>query len=307
MNEVCVVIPAHNEEATIGSVVHLARREARHVVVVDDGSTDRTAEVAQDAGAEVVRLEDNLGKGGALHAGFRVARERASVVVTLDGDGQHDPAQVGRLCRPILDGEADMVIGSRFLEGSESGAGQLRRSAQRLLAGASSTAGRVRTTDSESGFRAFSADLLGRMRVRERGFGVEWAMLQEAGRLGARIREVPIRVSYEVRRNHNPLVHLWSLVTAILRFVQRERPLMFLGLPGLLSLAVGVLLGYQTAANYYYGSGVFWPGKAMLSLLFTLLGSILLVAGLVLDAVARLLRHAMPAHEPDRRRDAADD
>lgn len=304
---VCVVIPAYNEESTVGSIVHLARREVGQVVVVDDGSDDRTALVARDAGAEVVRLETNSGKGAALWAGFRVARERGDVVVTLDGDGQHDPAQLERLCRPILDGKADMVIGSRFMKESRNGAGKLRRGAQRVLSGISGTAGRVRTTDSESGFRAFSTSLLDRMRVSEAGFGVEWAMLQEAGRLGARIEEVPIHVAYEVRRSHNPLTHLLGLITGILRFVQRERPLMFLGLPGGIFIAAGLLLGYQTASNYYYGDGMFWPGKAMLSLLFSLLGSILLVAGLVLDAVARLLRHAMPAHEPNRRSDPPDD
>ncbi len=294
MNDVCVLIAAFNEEATIGSVVHLARREADRVIVVDDGSSDRTTQVATDAGAEVIRLEQNGGKGQALQAGFPVAADGSRVIVTLDGDGQHDPAQLGRLAAPILAGDADMVIGSRFVDGAKSGAGTLRRGAQKALSGASASAGRVRTTDSESGFRAFEASLPGKMELREAGFGIEWAMLQEAAKLNARITEVPIDVSYAVRRSHNPLVHLWSLVTAILRFVQRERPLMFLGLPGGLSLLLGIFLGYQTASNYYGGTGEFWPGKAMLSLLFTLLGTILLVAGLVLDAVARLIRDARP-------------
>ncbi len=177
MIDVCVLVPAFNEEATIGSVVHLARREADRVIVIDDGSSDRTSQVAKDAGAEVLRMDENGGKGRALQAGFQAAIPSARVVVTLDGDGQHDPAQVRALAAPILAGDADMVVGSRFVDGASSGAGRLRRGAQRALSSASSSAGRVRTTDSESGYRAFDAHLLGRMELREAGFGIEWAML----------------------------------------------------------------------------------------------------------------------------------
>ena len=111
--ETVIVIPAYNEERFIGSVVLKARRYADCVIVVDDGSTDGTAEIAAQAGAEVARHAKNLGKGAALNSGFKKACELApQVVVMLDGDGQHHPEEVGTVIAPILAGEADIVIGT---------------------------------------------------------------------------------------------------------------------------------------------------------------------------------------------------
>jgi glycosyltransferase involved in cell wall biosynthesis len=113
---VVAVIPAYNEERFIGSVVLRARQYADTVIVVDDGSTDATGEIAAAAGVIVVRHESNRGKGAALNTGFHRARALgAAAVVTLDGDGQHRGDELAVLAEPVLSGQADIVVGSRFL------------------------------------------------------------------------------------------------------------------------------------------------------------------------------------------------
>ncbi len=112
---VVVGIPAFNEEKTIAKIVIGAQKYAQLVVVCDDGSTDLTAEIAERLGAVVVRHKKNLGYGGALQSLFKRARElQADVLVTLDSDGQHDPEEIPQLIKPIEDGVAEVVFGSRF-------------------------------------------------------------------------------------------------------------------------------------------------------------------------------------------------
>jgi glycosyltransferase involved in cell wall biosynthesis len=153
------IVPAFNEEHTIARVIAELRAfdPGLDVVVVDDGSVDGTARAAAALGAEVLRLPFNLGIGGAVQTGFRFAFERDyDVVVRVDGDGQHDPAQLGRVLGPLLHGDADIVVGSRFAGDSASGyrSSRSRRIGIRLLAGIVSRIVGQRLTDTTSGFQA---------------------------------------------------------------------------------------------------------------------------------------------------------
>ncbi|MFQ6052521.1 MAG: glycosyltransferase family 2 protein, partial [Candidatus Hydrothermarchaeota archaeon] len=113
---IVAALPAYNEEIAIGSVILRARKHADKVIVVDDGSEDNTAEIAELAGAIVFKHERNMGYGAAIRSCFRKARElNADILVTIDADGQHDPSEIPKLIEPIQKGEADVVIGSRFL------------------------------------------------------------------------------------------------------------------------------------------------------------------------------------------------
>lgn len=155
MRKVLVVIPAFNEEATIAAVVSEVRRQmpAASVLVVDDGSIDDTAGLAQTAGAAVARLPFNLGVGGAMRTGFRFAlRGEYDAVVQVDADGQHDPACIPALIR-ALDSH-DLVIGARFAGEGDYAVGIIRRAAMQVLATTMSVITRVRLDDSTSGFRA---------------------------------------------------------------------------------------------------------------------------------------------------------
>jgi glycosyltransferase involved in cell wall biosynthesis len=151
------IVPAYNEEGSVGVVVGELARAAPDVdvVVVDDGSTDRTAEVAAAAGARVVRLPFNLGIGGAMQAGYRLAHEEGyELAVQVDGDGQHDPREIAALVEPILAGRADMVVGTRFAAGGGYRGTRVRRVGIHLFAALVSVLVRQRVTDTTSGFRA---------------------------------------------------------------------------------------------------------------------------------------------------------
>jgi glycosyltransferase involved in cell wall biosynthesis len=153
------VLPAFNEEPNIARVLAELRAvdPGLEVVVVSDGSTDRTADVAETAGARVIRLPFNLGIGGAVQTGFRfIWEEGYELAVRLDGDGQHDPTQLPAIVAPIVAGEADIVVGSRFLGSGAYRSSKARRIGIRILARVVSVIARQRLTDTTSGFQALN-------------------------------------------------------------------------------------------------------------------------------------------------------
>jgi glycosyltransferase involved in cell wall biosynthesis len=151
------IVPAFNEEESVGHVIDEIRAvdPGFDIVVVDDGSTDRTAGVAADRAAFVVRLPFNLGIGGAMQTGYRFALEHGyDIAVQIDGDGQHDPAQLSKILGPVVEGEADLVVGSRFVGPGAYRSTAARRIGIRIFAGVVSAVVRQRVTDTTSGFRA---------------------------------------------------------------------------------------------------------------------------------------------------------
>lgn len=228
---VLAVIPAFNEEGRIGSVVGRTLPHVDGVLVVDDGSADGTTREAQEAGAAVLRLDRNGGKGTALAAGFAHARRAgATAVVTLDGDGQHDPAAIPALVRPVLAGAADIVIGSRF-RGTGTPAPLYRVLGLHVLTETTNLGSGVRVTDSQSGLRAFSLRALERVRLRERGFGVESEMQFEARKHRLRVAEVPVVVSYPEQARRSPVAHGFGAWWRILHMTARRRPLALATVP----------------------------------------------------------------------------
>jgi glycosyltransferase involved in cell wall biosynthesis len=153
------IVPAFNEERNIGRVVDEihAFDAGMHIVVVSDGSIDRTAAVAAEHGAHVVQLPFNLGIGGAVQTGFKYAAEGGyDLAVRCDGDGQHDPSQLGKVIAPVLAGEVDIAIGSRFVGEGGYQSSVTRRVGIRLLAWIVSAIARQRVTDTTSGFQALN-------------------------------------------------------------------------------------------------------------------------------------------------------
>jgi glycosyltransferase involved in cell wall biosynthesis len=151
------IVPAYNEERNVGRVLDELRAldPGLDMVVVSDGSTDRTAEVASSRGAHVIRLPFNLGIGGAVQTGYRHAWEEGyELAVRLDGDGQHDPSELRALVAPVVEGDADLVVGSRFVSNSGYRSSAARRVGIRILARVVSLIAGQRLTDTTSGFQA---------------------------------------------------------------------------------------------------------------------------------------------------------
>ncbi len=228
-----VVIPAYNEQDALPAVLAELRRShpEADVVVVDDGSHDRTLEVAQAGGAAALRLPYNLGIGGALRAGFRYAAQHGyRRAVQFDADGQHDPDEIDTLLAPLDEG-ADLVIGSRFAEGrTDYEVGRVRRRAMRLLGRAVRILSGQEFTDTSSGFRAFGPSAL---ELFAADYPAEYMESVEALVMactsGLHVVEVPVRMRVRAggqpsTRNVRLVYHYSRLLLVMLLTSRRARP-----------------------------------------------------------------------------------
>lgn len=196
MNRACALIPAYNEARTIGRIVRGCLRRVPTVLVVDDGSTDGTAEAARRAGAHVVRLASNQGKGAALAAGLSQAADFEAVLV-LDADGQHDPADIPRFLAALS--SFDVVVGVRRRRGAMPLLNRLtNKLSSTLLGWVAGTA----LPDSQSGFRALSRQAIEAVHLESRRFDAESEFLIKAARLGFRIGGIPIATTYTQKKSH---------------------------------------------------------------------------------------------------------
>ena len=212
------VIPAFNEEKYIYDVAKIAKEFVDVVVVVDDGSIDKTFSRAIDSGAVVLRHEENMGKGAALRTGFKYALEHgADIVVTLDGDMQHDPLEIPKFLEKIREEGVDIVVGSRFLE-KVKGMPIQRRLSNFITTKILNKVFKVPVTDSQSGFRAFKRKVLEKITFKDNRYGAETEILIEAKRKGFNIVEVPISVKYENQKSKiRPIRETFSWIWLIIK------------------------------------------------------------------------------------------
>ena len=193
---IVAAILCFNESRTIGSVVLKAKKYCDKVVVIDDGSFDDSAKVARDAGAEVVSHERNEGYGAATITALRYGCEMGcEILVTLDGDGQHDAADIPKLIAPIQNKAADLVIGTRFKE-EENHAPLYRQIGQEVITIVSSLAFGHYVSDNQCGFRAFSKRALKSLKLSERGMGVSVEIHQQIRLSRLRHVDIPVAVRY---------------------------------------------------------------------------------------------------------------
>ena len=286
---VVVAIPAFNEGPTIGSVVLKARQFGSEVLVVDDGSTDDTAWIAELAGATVIRHRRNLGYGAALRSCFLYARNsRSEMMVVLDGDGQHDPSAIPRVLDPVMTGDADVSIGSRFLETKTASAvPRYRRFGIGLLTKLTNlgTKHGTRLHDAQSGFRAYSRNAIDLLDPKDADMGASAEIIWDADRSGLRIVEVPIDVRYTGHGSTTgPIRHGMSVIGSMVRYVETEHALLFFSVPGFVLVLIGLAVGLYVAESYYRTTELA-VGLALITVLVMIVGMLLAFTGLILHAV----------------------
>lgn len=286
---ITAIIPAYNEEKTIGSVVLGTLQHTSRVIVVDDGSTDQTGEISKLAGAELLVHPTNQGKGAALKTGFEAAGD-AEVIVTLDSDGQHETSQIPKLIEPIINDEADMVNGSRYLNRKDDKTPAYRRVGQNVLDAATNISGDLKITDSQSGFRAFAGHTIPVFGFHSTGYTIESEMLIDAAKAGLRIKEVEINAVYGEDSHHkaNPVKHGVSVLLRIIRDMEYNRPLYYFGIPGLIMVVIGIVLSIRFFTEYISGSSITLLPTALAALL-TIFGSFIAFTGLILHSISRMI------------------
>ena len=289
-------MPMYNEEETIGTVVTKALRHVDAVICIDDGSSDSSARIAEKCGAIVVRHRINRGYGGALKSLFIKARElNADALVVLDSDGQHETSDIPKLLKPILSGEADFTIGSRFING---GGGTdmpaYRRLGIKVITAASNLSSDLGIKDTQSGFRAFSRSAIERLRFDSEGMELSLEMLEDAHDKDLTIQEVPTIIRYDVPKGSNftAVSHGFTVLSWALLSLSQKKPILVLGIPGLGLFATGAAMGLNLAQGItgeidnYIGTGLsaVWIGVLGLSLMAT---------GLVLQSARGFLKHLL--------------
>jgi glycosyltransferase involved in cell wall biosynthesis len=282
-------IPAFNEEKTIAKVILNAQKQVDKVVVCDDGSQDMTGEIAQKLGAIVIRHEKNLGYGAAIKSLFdKAVALKADALITLDADGQHDALEIHALAQPLIEGKADLTIGSRLLNKTKD-IPRYRRYGIRVLTKMTNGNNKEQNlTDAQCGFRGYNKRAIENLDLRESGMGVSVEILKQARTQGMTIAEVPVGVQYHGldTSTQNPVSHGMSVLSTIIRLVVEERPLVYLGIPSIFVLGIGILFGTWTvlfyAEKHYILTNVF-----LSSITFTLIGIFSLFTAITLFAIVR--------------------
>lgn len=194
--KICAVIPAYNEAGVIAGVMNKIKREVDEVIVIDDGSTDNTSEIAKSSGATVLRHFLNRGQGAALQTGIDYAAiQDFDVIVTIDADGQHEAAEIPKLVEPLRLGRVDVVLGSRFLNKDN----KIPVSRKRLLKAATLFT-RLYTglnvTDTHNGFRAFSKKAASKIKLKQDGMAHASEIIEQIKKHELKISEVGVTVNY---------------------------------------------------------------------------------------------------------------
>ena len=288
---IIVGMPAYNEEKYVGSVVLQARQFADEVVVVDDGSSDRTAQVARLAGATVVQHRENSGYGATVQTVLAEAKKRnPDVLVLLDADGQHNPEEISSLVSAIAAG-SDVAIGSRKIKSADIPA--YRRFGQRIIAYFTRVLSRSTLSDTESGFRAFSRKALSMLEPKERGMAISAETISEAMAKGLKIAEVPISAIYTRDGSTlNPVKHGLGVLNRVMVMISEKRPLLFFGLAGGIAITLGIVAGILVLRALFTVNELA-VGTALVSMLLITVGMLCIFAGVILNVLVKRIRDSL--------------
>lgn len=312
MPSIAVVIPCHNEAQTVGAVVEDFRKNLPEAAihVFDNCSTDRTIEIAHDAGAVIHRVPAR-GKGEVVRAMFRDVD--ADVVIMADGDRTY-PAEYARLLiDPVVDGVADMVVGTRLLHSDSSGFPPFHTAGNRLILRIVNGLFDAKLSDVLSGYRAFSRRFVKTMPVLSRGFEIETEITLHALQYRIPILEVPVEYAPRPLGSKSKLHTFrdgYRVLLTILTLYKDYRPLRFFGIPGTILMLTGVLTGLVIVSEFLEFGQVVGVARAAFAVLACLLGALAITTGFVLDTVNRRARelyrlladHLIDSGKPDTER-----
>ena len=289
--KIIIGIPAFNEEKNIAGIISKLKRITKDIIVCNDGSTDLTADIAEEMGALVINHEKNLGYGGAIRSIFLKAKDlNGDVLVTFDADGQHRIEDIDKVINPILNGQSDIVIGSRFLDDNEKEVPQYRKVGIKVITKITNATIKKELTDSQSGFRAYSKRVLNEIKPAESGMGVSTEILIKASSKNLKISEVPIKILYgENSSTHNPVVHGSSVIFSTIKFTSIEHPLRFYGIPSVVFMIIGLSFTYL-AVEYYAEIGRLSTNLTIIAAGTVLIGIILLISAILLYSLVSVVR-----------------
>ena len=249
--KITVGLPAYNEEKNIAKIIVQLKKVADQIIVCDDGSTDLTSRIAESLGVIVIKHPKNLGYGSAIRSIFLKSREiNSEVLVTIDADGQHKIEDIEKVAKPVVDGQADVSIGSRFLDKHDN-APKYRKLGINIITKVTNSSLSEKITDAQSGFRAYNNKVLQALTPSDSGMGISTEILIKSSNLGFKIAEVPTEIQYEGdTSSQNPVSHGTGVLLSTLKYISIERPLRFYGIPSFILFTIGLIFTFF-ATQYY--------------------------------------------------------
>ena len=289
--KIIVGIPAFNEEKNIATIITKLADITDTIIVCNDGSSDLTLDIAKKMGVSVINHEKNLGYGAAIRSIFLKAREmNGDILVTFDADGQHRIEDIEHVIKPIIDQEADLVIGSRFLDESEKEIPQYRKVGIKVITKITNSSIKEQLTDSQSGFRAYSKKVIAELNPSELGMGISTEILIKASSKKFRITEVPIKILYAGDTStHNPVSHGSSVIFSTIKYTSIEHPLKFYGIPSMILFVIGMSFTYLSA-EYYAEIGRLNTNLTIIAAGTILIAVVLLITSILLYSLVSVVR-----------------
>jgi len=288
--KVTIGIPAYNEEKNIAKMIVKLKKISDEIIVCNDGSSDLTSEIAKNLGVIVIDHENNLGYGAGINSIIKKAKEiDTDILVTFDADGQHRVEDVKKVIEPIKNGDADLVIGSRFLSKTKEKIPEYRKIGINIITKVTNAGLKKKITDSQSGFRAYSKDLISKLDISDMGMGISTEILIKTNSLGFRIAEIPITILYEGKTStQNPISHGTSVLFSTIKYTSIEHPLKFYGIPSAIFFVIGLSFTFLSI-DYYMEVGRINPNVTIVAAGTTAIAVILLVASVLFYSLATIV------------------
>jgi len=286
---IIVCIPVHNEEKNIAKLIIDTKKFSNKIIVIDDGSSDYTSKIAKELGVEVISHEKNLGKSAALQSGFKHAMKFSpDVVVTMDGDGQHDPSFIPSLIEPIINEEVDIVIGSRS---NKTKMPTYRKIGYDAICFMNRKAINSKVRDTQSGFRAYSVKSINIIaQERYQDYAGEFEQLGTLAQKGFEIKEVPVEIKYDGLKKtskKNFVSHGGELILASLFMIISKRPIVYLAMPGTIFLFVGLFFAFYTLFLFNVDRYFSIP-MSVVSGGLVILGSLLILSSMFIYIISKM-------------------